>query len=134
VSNDKDWGEEFMNSTWAHKGSDPKNERKVRDEFGNKQKKTIHLLSDEFWSQGEAMYDYVKSGNDRSVKALIVGALLYFISPADFIPDVIPILGYVDDIAVVATVYKLVKDSLSVSPARKTRMDSRRTPNPDLED
>jgi uncharacterized membrane protein YkvA (DUF1232 family) len=35
-------------------------------------------------------------------KAVCVGALLYFISPIDLIPDNIPVLGYLDDIAVLS--------------------------------
>lgn len=35
------------------------------------------------------------------VKASIAGALAYFISPIDAIPDVIPVVGYADDAAVV---------------------------------
>jgi uncharacterized membrane protein YkvA (DUF1232 family) len=35
-------------------------------------------------------------------KSWIVAALVYFISPADVIPDVIPGLGYIDDATVVA--------------------------------
>jgi uncharacterized membrane protein YkvA (DUF1232 family) len=37
-------------------------------------------------------------------KALFVGAIVYVISPLDFIPDVIPFVGQVDDIYVVALV------------------------------
>jgi uncharacterized membrane protein YkvA (DUF1232 family) len=36
----------------------------------------------------------------RRSKFVIVGALLYFLSPIDLIPDTIPVLGYVDDLAV----------------------------------
>lgn len=46
-------------------------------------------------------------------KLLIVGALLYFISPIDAIPDLLTPLGFSDDIAVVAMVYKLVKEYLT---------------------
>lgn len=31
----------------------------------------------------------------------IVAALVYFVSPIDFIPDLLPILGFSDDIAIV---------------------------------
>ena len=35
-------------------------------------------------------------------KALIIGALGYFISPLDLIPDCIPVIGYADDVGVLA--------------------------------
>ncbi len=35
-------------------------------------------------------------------KALFIGAIVYVISPIDFIPDVLPFIGQVDDIYVVA--------------------------------
>lgn len=37
-------------------------------------------------------------------KALIIFALGYFVSPVDAVPDAIPVLGYVDDLLVVAWV------------------------------
>jgi uncharacterized membrane protein YkvA (DUF1232 family) len=42
------------------------------------------------------------------VKASIAGALLYFISPIDAIPDFIPVVGYADDAAVVYASMALV--------------------------
>jgi uncharacterized membrane protein YkvA (DUF1232 family) len=42
-------------------------------------------------------------------KALFVGAIIYFISPIDLIPDVFPFIGQVDDIYVIAlTLLRLV--------------------------
>lgn len=35
-------------------------------------------------------------------KTAIFGALAYFISPIDAIPDVLPVIGYVDDLGVLA--------------------------------
>ncbi len=37
------------------------------------------------------------------IKAIIVGALVYFVSPVDAIPDIIPFAGYSDDAGVIAT-------------------------------
>ena len=34
--------------------------------------------------------------------AAIVGTLLYVLSPIDFIPDFIPVVGYLDDVAMLA--------------------------------
>jgi uncharacterized membrane protein YkvA (DUF1232 family) len=42
------------------------------------------------------------------VKAMLVGAIAYFVLPDDLIPDWIPIIGYADDAAVLAVAYKLV--------------------------
>ena len=35
-------------------------------------------------------------------KNIIIGALAYFISPIDFIPDLTPVLGYTDDLGVLS--------------------------------
>ena len=46
------------------------------------------------------------------VRVALIGALLYFISPLDLIPDVLPIVGMTDDAAVVAGAIKLVWDQI----------------------
>ncbi|HSK68490.1 MAG TPA: YkvA family protein [Candidatus Limnocylindria bacterium] len=43
----------------------------------------------------------------RSIAA-VVGALVYFVSPLDVIPDFLPIVGHVDDVAVIAVCWKLM--------------------------
>ena len=43
-----------------------------------------------------------------NVKAALFGALAYFVLPIDFMPDVMPILGFTDDAAVLATAIRLV--------------------------
>jgi len=42
----------------------------------------------------------------------IISALIYFLSPVDLIPDVIPGVGYLDDGAVIAAVYILIHDDI----------------------
>ncbi len=42
------------------------------------------------------------------VRAAIMGALAYFIMPADAMPDFMPLLGFTDDAAVIAATLKLV--------------------------
>ena len=44
----------------------------------------------------------------RHVQAALIGALAYFILPFDFVPDFLPILGFTDDAAVLATALRLV--------------------------
>lgn len=43
-----------------------------------------------------------------TVKMSLIGALAYFVLPVDAIPDVLPVLGFADDAAVLATTIKLV--------------------------
>lgn len=43
---------------------------------------------------------------------LVVAALLYFINPLDLIPDYLPVVGYVDDAAVVAFVLRSIQDEV----------------------
>ena len=47
------------------------------------------------------------------VKAALLGALAYFVMPADLIPDVLPVIGYTDDAAVLATAIKLVASHIT---------------------
>lgn len=42
----------------------------------------------------------------------IVGALIYFLNPFDVIPDILPVIGILDDAAVIAFATKLVHDDL----------------------
>jgi uncharacterized membrane protein YkvA (DUF1232 family) len=42
------------------------------------------------------------------VKAALLAALAYFVLPIDFMPDVMPLLGFTDDAAVLATAIRMV--------------------------
>ena len=44
--------------------------------------------------------------------AVALGAVIYFVSPVDLIPDVIPVAGYVDDAAVVGVVIVSLSNDL----------------------
>ena len=44
----------------------------------------------------------------RHVQAALLGAIAYFILPFDFITDVLPVLGFTDDAAVLATALRMV--------------------------
>src|SRR3954451_24937322 len=44
----------------------------------------------------------------RHVQAALLGAIAYFILPFDFVPDMLPILGFTDDAAVLATAIRSV--------------------------
>ena len=44
----------------------------------------------------------------RHVQVALIGALAYFVLPFDFVPDMMPLIGFTDDAAVLATAMKLV--------------------------
>lgn len=56
-------------------------------------------------------------------KATIIGALGYFISPLDAVPDLIPVVGYTDDLGVLVAAFAAtaanIKD-VHVSKAKET--------------
>jgi len=47
------------------------------------------------------------------VKAVLLGAIAYFILPDDLIPDYIPVIGYTDDAVVLAAAVKLVASHIT---------------------
>jgi uncharacterized membrane protein YkvA (DUF1232 family) len=47
------------------------------------------------------------------VKAALFGALAYFVLPFDAIPDMLPMIGFTDDAAVLATAIRLVASHIT---------------------
>jgi len=45
-------------------------------------------------------------------KAIVVAALIYFISPIDTIPDLAPLIGYLDDLGVITALLKFLGSEL----------------------
>jgi uncharacterized membrane protein YkvA (DUF1232 family) len=52
------------------------------------------------------------------VRAALLGALAYFVMPLDFLPDVLPLLGFADDAAVLAAALRLV--TIYIRPEHRT--------------
>ncbi len=65
----------------------------------------------------------MKFNTDISVPDLIilVGALGYFICPADVIPDAIPAIGFVDDAAALAAVFRILKKYVTTESGNATK-------------
>ena len=57
-------------------------------------------------------------------KALIAGALAYFVSPIDIIPDGIPLIGFADDLVVLLFVLKTIRDNVTeeIKKQAKTKL------------
>lgn len=45
-------------------------------------------------------------------KTIVVAALIYFISPIDAVPDIAPLIGYLDDLGVITAVLKFLGHEL----------------------
>ena len=48
-----------------------------------------------------------------AVRTALIGALAYFVVPFDGVPDILPVLGFADDAAILATAIRLVASNIS---------------------
>jgi uncharacterized membrane protein YkvA (DUF1232 family) len=97
-------------SAW-HTGDDAErageNEERVRREFWAKTKRLAARLP----FAEDLLAAYYCAFDQRTpvqVKAALVGALAYFVLPFDFVPDVLPLVGFGDDAAVLLTAIRMV--------------------------
>lgn len=79
------------------------------DKFWEKIKKNTIRAGKEVVLFALTLYYCLKDSDTPNwAKAVIIGALGYFIIPIDAIPDIIPILGYTDDLAMLTTAFTTV--------------------------
>lgn len=85
---------------------------------GNKGNDRQSKLKD-IWRQFQLLIDMLRcyrSGEYRDVSSrsmmLTIAALMYFVMPADLIPDILIGLGYLDDVAVLAWTINSISDEL----------------------
>ncbi len=83
------------------KVNDTKLTRREKTESKNRLKNALMFLPNMVKLLGKMMAD---KRVPLTEKALLVGAIVYVISPLDFIPDIFPFIGQVDDIYLVALV------------------------------
>ena len=68
------------------------------------------------------LYYTLKSKNvSKTDKAIICGALGYFILPIDIIPDYIPFVGYTDDMTILIYAYKRIKTNIDDNIREKAK-------------
>lgn len=71
------------------------------------------------------LYEVAKSPSTTTkVKAIAIGALLYFINPIDLIPDHTPVIGFVDDLAVLSLAAQAVAKAESQGRAKASGIAS----------
>lgn len=89
-------------------------ESKLKDIVGDN--KEIQQLIDNVVLLVNMLKDYLTGRyKDISTSSLVVVVcgLLYLLNPIDLIPDVIPVIGLLDDVAVVAFVYMMIKEDIN---------------------
>ena len=98
--NDADFG-------GADAGQSARDEKTVRRKFWPKLRKFAARLpfAEDLLA---AYYCAFDRGTPLQVKAALVGALAYFVLPFDAMPDVLPLLGFTDDAAILMTALRMV--------------------------
>jgi uncharacterized membrane protein YkvA (DUF1232 family) len=99
---------------WGLGGLDDRNtryEERVRRDFWRKAARVAARLpfAEDLLA---AYYCAFDQATPAHVKTALVGALAYFVLPFDFMPDVLPFLGFTDDAAVLLTALRVVAGHL----------------------
>jgi len=99
---------------------DEKARRLVAEGFTEKIRITLGKIP--FTEQAvAAYYCAMDRATPAHVKATIIGALAYFITPIDGVPDFILGLGYTDDAAVFWAAYRIISSHISESHIAKAK-------------
>jgi uncharacterized membrane protein YkvA (DUF1232 family) len=99
-----------------------KSEDKIKNEYESK----AEYVEENLWYKLEkagkkisfakdimALFNYMQdSFVSWHRKAIVIAALIYFISPIDTIPDVAPLFGYLDDLGVISALLKFLGSEL----------------------
>jgi uncharacterized membrane protein YkvA (DUF1232 family) len=86
----------------------------------------IELVENNIWTKLEAVGKKISFAKDILAlvnymrdsyvswhrKAIVVAALIYFISPIDTIPDLTPLFGYLDDLGVITALLRFLGSEL----------------------
>ena len=84
----------------------------VRRRFWSKLKRVVAMLpfAEDLLA---AYYCAFDKQTPRHVQASLLGAIAYFVLPFDFVPDVLPVLGFTDDAAILATAIRMVASHIT---------------------
>lgn len=68
-----------------------------------------------------AFYCATDPTTERRVKLILLAAIGYFVLPVDIVPDVLPIIGFTDDAAVIATALSTVARAMKPEHREQAR-------------
>lgn len=87
----------------------------AKAKFQNARLPSLKELKSDFMTAVALVRSYTK-GEYREIPwqsiLLMIGGLLYFLSPIDLIPDFIPLKGLVDDVAILAYIFTSIHGDL----------------------
>lgn len=97
---------------------DLKNEEFVRKNFFDYFKRNKSKIS--FGKKIETLFEWLTSGKlSKQDKAIVIGALLYFLNPFDVIPDITPFIGFTDDFGIIYFAYNYLQNRSLEKPKSK---------------
>jgi uncharacterized membrane protein YkvA (DUF1232 family) len=98
-------------ATWDQSGLDERaardDEERVRRDFWSKAKRVAGQMpfAEDMLAAYFCAFDYA---TPMQIKAALIAALAYFVLPFDVVPDILPLVGYSDDAAVLVTALRMV--------------------------
>jgi uncharacterized membrane protein YkvA (DUF1232 family) len=106
-----------------------KDHNRVRRQFWIKLKRVVAYLpfAEDLVA---AFYCAFDKQTPRHVQATLLGAIAYFILPFDFVPDMLPLLGFTDDAAMLATAIRLVATHIKPEHREAARAALKRGTDP----
>jgi uncharacterized membrane protein YkvA (DUF1232 family) len=98
-------------AAWGSDDRAHRDEERVRRDFWDKAKRVAARLP--FAESLLAAY-YCALDHDTPVqaKAMLFAALAYFVLPFDFFPDLLPMIGFTDDMAVLLIALRLISSNM----------------------
>ena len=102
-------GSDSLGDSW---GASQRNEERVRHGFWPKVQRVAARLpfAEDLLA---AYYCAFDRHTPLQVKAALLGALAYFVLPVDFMPDLLPLLGYTDDALVLVSALRMVSGHIT---------------------
>ena len=111
---------EILGPEVAAPGDDEARAKRVRKKFWSTFKRAVRYIpfSDELVA---AYFCALDPDTPHRVRAVLLGALAYFVLPLDAIPDIIAGIGFSDDVTVLLAAIALVKTHITPLHREKAR-------------
>ena len=115
-----DWKKPFSKMEMEALRDAARNEETVRERFWHALKRVGRNVpfSEDLVA---AFYAATDSRTEFRVRAMLFGALAYFVMPIDVLPDLLPLAGFTDDAAVLALTFRALIGAIRPEHREKAR-------------